>query len=90
MSEFLHPAAHPVMPIVNALKRDADRPLVEMAGGKVWTGGEVKDAISRYAQALAVLDSFFRAGALVFGGGQRGAAGGEHVVDDDHLVAGLD
>lgn len=53
MSEYLHPAAHPVMPIVNALKRDADRPLVEMAGGRVWTGGEVKDAISRYAQTLA-------------------------------------
>jgi len=47
-----HPAAYPVLPIVNALNRDADRPLVEMAGGRAWTGGEVRDAISQYAQAL--------------------------------------
>jgi fatty-acyl-CoA synthase len=47
-----HPAAYFVSPIVNALKRDADRALVQMAGGRVWTGGELLDAISQYTQAL--------------------------------------
>ena len=49
---FRHPSAYPVSPIVNALQRDAARPLVEMAGGKVWTAGEILDEISRYSQAL--------------------------------------
>lgn len=48
----LPPAAHAVSPIMNALDRDADRPLVQMAGGKVWTGKDIREAISRYSQAL--------------------------------------
>lgn len=47
-----HPSAHFVFPIGNALDRDANRPLIEMAGGKVWTGGEISDAISQYTQTL--------------------------------------
>lgn len=48
----VHPAAHMVIPIVNALQRDANRPLVQMVGGEVWTGGDILSAISRYTQAL--------------------------------------
>lgn len=47
-----HPAAYMVSPIVNALKRDIDRPLVQMAGGDPWTGGDILQAISQYTQAL--------------------------------------
>jgi fatty-acyl-CoA synthase len=49
---FIHPAAHPVSPIMNALRRDANRPLVQMAGGDVWTGADIQNAVARYAQAL--------------------------------------
>jgi fatty-acyl-CoA synthase len=51
-SSTQHPSAHAVLPIINALIRDHDRPILEMAGGKSWTGGELRDAISQYAQAL--------------------------------------
>ncbi|MGE0621250.1 MAG: AMP-binding protein [Pseudomonadales bacterium] len=47
-----HPSQHLVNPIVNALRRDADRPLLQMAGGEPWTGRQVLEAISRYVQAL--------------------------------------
>ncbi|GGE00597.1 acyl-CoA synthetase [Polymorphobacter glacialis] len=48
----LHPAAHIVSPIINAMIRDRDRPIVEMAGGRAWTGGEMLEATSRLTQAL--------------------------------------
>lgn len=51
-SEPLHPAAYPVSPIINALKRDANRPLVQMAGDEAWTGGDILAAMSQYTQAL--------------------------------------
>ena len=49
----MHPAAHGVSPIINALKRDANRPIVQMAGGKAWTGGEILTRISQLSQALS-------------------------------------
>ncbi len=52
MTQPLHPAAFPVSPIVNALQRDRDRPIVEMAGGRAWTGGDILAATSRLTQAL--------------------------------------
>lgn len=48
-----HPAAIGVSPLINALKRDANRPIVEMAGGRAWTGGELLARISQIAQALS-------------------------------------
>jgi fatty-acyl-CoA synthase len=48
----LHPSAYPVSPIINALKRDANRPLLQMVGEEPWTGRQVLDAISQYAQAM--------------------------------------
>lgn len=47
-----HPAAYGVSPIINALTRDRDRVIVEMAGGRAWTGGEILAAISTLSQAL--------------------------------------
>ncbi len=47
-----HPSLHPVSPIVNALMRDRDRPIVAMAGQEPWTGGDILDAISTVSQAL--------------------------------------
>ncbi|MCC7274506.1 MAG: AMP-binding protein [Alphaproteobacteria bacterium] len=52
MSQTLPPSAYPVSPIINALRRDASRVLVEMVDGESWTAGRILDAISRYAQAL--------------------------------------
>ena len=52
MTEPLHPSAYAPSPIINALKRDRDRPIVEMAGGRAWTGGDILDATSRLTQAL--------------------------------------
>lgn len=52
MTEPLHPSAYVPSPIINALKRDRDRPIVEMAGGRAWTGGDILDATSRLTQAL--------------------------------------
>lgn len=52
MTEPMHPAAYAVSPIVNALERDRNRPIVEMAGGRAWTGGDMLDATSRLTQAL--------------------------------------
>ncbi|MEZ5596921.1 MAG: AMP-binding protein [Pseudomonadales bacterium] len=60
----MHPAHYPVLPIINALRRDADRPIIQMVGGPVWTGGQLVDAISQYAQALSA----------------RGIAGGKRVA----------
>ena len=47
-----HPSTYVPSPIINALIRDRDRPIVEMAGGKAWTGGEMLAATSRLTQAL--------------------------------------
>ncbi len=55
-SQTLHPSAYPVAPIANALNRDADKIVIETVGGKAWTGGEMRDAISCYMQALASRD----------------------------------
>jgi len=48
----LKPSDYPVSPIINALERDRERPIVEMAGGEAWTGGDILDAISTLSQAL--------------------------------------
>lgn len=48
----LPPSAYPISPIINALHRDRNRPIVEMAGGRAWTGGEMLDKISQLSQAL--------------------------------------
>jgi fatty-acyl-CoA synthase len=58
-----HPAAYMVSPVVNALKRDFERPIVQMVGGREWTGGEILTAISQYTQAL--IDSGLGNGARV-------------------------
>ena len=52
MSEAQHPSAYPVSPFVNAFERDRDRVVVEMIGGRSWTGGQMMEAISQLAQAL--------------------------------------
>ncbi len=39
--------------LVNALSQDADRPMLQLLGGPMLTVGEVRDAASRYVQALA-------------------------------------
>jgi fatty-acyl-CoA synthase len=48
----LHPSAYPVSPIINALERDRKRTIVEMVGGRSWTGGDILDTVSRLSQAL--------------------------------------
>ena len=48
-----HPADFPIDPVLNALERDRRRPVVEMAGGRPWTGGDILDAISTISQVLA-------------------------------------
>jgi fatty-acyl-CoA synthase len=48
----MHPADFAITPILNALERDRRRPIVEMAGGKPWNGGDILDAISTLSQAL--------------------------------------
>lgn len=48
-----HPSQYHVSPLINALERDRNRPIVELAGeGKAWTGGDLLDAISTLSQAL--------------------------------------
>ncbi len=47
-----HPSEHHVSPIINALVRDRNRPIVEMAGGKPWTGGDILGSISTLSQVL--------------------------------------
>src|SRR5512143_2088093 len=47
-----HPATFIVSPIINALKREANRPLVQMAGGPTWTGRDLLNSISQFTQAL--------------------------------------
>ena len=41
-----HPSGYAVSPVVNALRRDHAKPMVEMAGGRAWTGGEILTSIS--------------------------------------------
>jgi fatty-acyl-CoA synthase len=48
----LHPSAYPVSPIINALQRDRNRTVVEMVGGRSWTGGDILDTVSQLSQAL--------------------------------------
>lgn len=52
MSSPLHPSAHPVSPIMNALRRDADRALVQMIGEEAWSGQDISNGICQMAQAL--------------------------------------
>ena len=47
-----HPATFIVSPIINVLKREANRPLVQMAGGAAWTGRDLLNSISQFTQAL--------------------------------------
>ena len=47
-----HPSGYAVSPVVNALRRDHAKPMVEMAGGRAWTGGEILASISTLSQAL--------------------------------------
>ena len=39
--------------LVNALNQDSDRPMLQLLGGPMLTVGQVRDAASRYVQALA-------------------------------------
>lgn len=48
----MHPADFVINPIPNALERDRSRVIVEMAGGRAWTGGEMIDAMSTLSHAL--------------------------------------
>lgn len=48
----LHPSEYPIAPVLNALERDRNRPIVNMAGETPWTGGDILDAISTLSQAL--------------------------------------
>jgi len=47
-----HPSQYHVSPLINALERDANRPIVELAGEQPWTGRDLLDAISTLSQAL--------------------------------------
>jgi len=47
-----HPANFVIAPVINALERDRQRPIVEMIGGAPWTGGDILEAISTLSQAL--------------------------------------
>lgn len=47
-----HPSSFGVSPIINALKRDRNRPIVELAGEKPWTGGDLLASMSTICQAL--------------------------------------
>jgi len=51
-STTLHPSAYPVSPIINALQRDRNRPIVEMVGGRAWTGGDILTKVSQLSQVL--------------------------------------
>ena len=46
------PSSFPVSPVMNALVRDWHKPIVEMTGGKAWTGGEIVSKISQLSQVL--------------------------------------
>lgn len=46
------PSSYAVSPVMNALVRDWNKPIVEMVGGKAWTGGDIVTKISQLSQAL--------------------------------------
>ncbi len=48
----MHPSQFAVNPILNALSRDRNRPILQMAEGDPWTGGQLLDAISQFTQAM--------------------------------------
>ncbi|NML92682.1 AMP-binding protein [Novosphingobium olei] len=52
MTEFLHPSLYPVNAVLNALERDRNKPIVELAGEPAWTGGQILDTTSQLTQAL--------------------------------------
>ena len=47
-----HPSTYLSSPIMNALKRDRNKPVVEIVGEKPWTGGDLIRRISQLTQAL--------------------------------------
>ena len=47
-----HPATYLSSPLINALKRDRNKPIVEIVGDKPWTGGDLIRRISQLTQAL--------------------------------------
>jgi acyl-CoA synthetase (AMP-forming)/AMP-acid ligase II len=47
-----HPSTYLSSPIMNALKRDRNKPVVEIVGEKPWTGGDLLRRISQLTQAL--------------------------------------
>ena len=49
---FLHPSEYPVSPVMNALVRDWNKPIVELVGGRSWTGADIIMKISQLTQAL--------------------------------------
>lgn len=49
----LAPSEYPVSPLMNALKRDWNKPIVEMVGGDSYTGEDLVTKISQLSQALS-------------------------------------
>ncbi|WP_439621358.1 AMP-binding protein [Hyphomonas sp.] len=49
---YKHASEFPVSPVMNALVRDWNRPIVGMQGGAAWTGGDIIEKISQLTQAL--------------------------------------
>jgi len=47
-----HPATYLSSPVINALKRDRNKPIVEVVGEAAWTGGDLIRRISQLTQAL--------------------------------------
>ncbi len=47
-----HPSTYVASPVMNALKRDRDKPVIEMVGQEPLTGGDVLRRISQLTQAL--------------------------------------
>lgn len=58
-----HPSEFAVSPVMNALVRDWNKPIVELVGGKSWTGGDIILKISQLTQALQ--DAGVKGGARV-------------------------
>ncbi len=48
----LAPSSFAVSPVMNALVRDWNKPIVEMVGSPAWTGGDIVTKISQLSQAL--------------------------------------
>lgn len=61
MDKILHRPLYIPDLMVNALSQDPQRPLIQLHGGPMMTVGEVRDAASRYAQALQGLIAGSRA-----------------------------